>query len=118
MAGLEQEPVRYIKGTVSMIDEGAVRWSLVRSLLIFISDAQLTNLLADFKSLGRGASRVVYRGCADWGCGQRVGCHWVVDGCRAPEDRSVRSILVMEGRMSDCRVFVLSTRLYVPRFFL
>jgi hypothetical protein len=43
MAGLEQEPVRHVKGTVSMIDEGAVRWSLVRSFLILISTTQLIN---------------------------------------------------------------------------
>lgn len=28
MAGIDQEVVRYLKGTVSMIGDGAVRWSL------------------------------------------------------------------------------------------
>ena len=32
MAGIDQEVIRYLKGTVSMIGDGAVRWSLVCSL--------------------------------------------------------------------------------------
>jgi hypothetical protein len=55
MAGLDQETVRYAKGTVSMIGDGAVRWSLV-SLISSPSLPDFTKLLTTFQQISSRAS--------------------------------------------------------------
>jgi hypothetical protein len=55
MAGLDQETVRYAKGTVSMIGDGAVRWSLV-SLISSPSLPDFTKLLTTLQQISSRAS--------------------------------------------------------------